>query len=279
MRSPMDKSMNQEAREQNHNALGRREVLMGGMALGALVLTGCNATGQRAGTGSSSVRVGNGPMVLDVPSSGPKYSAPSGAVGNVSVLPRRAWTSSGIARPSEAYPMSGVSRITVHHSGVDSTGIGTQAQAARQIESIRKAHVSNGWADIGYHFIIDPQGRVWAGRPIDRQGAHVKDENEHNLGVMVMGNFDRQMPTGAALDSLQSILAMQMRGYRVPLGRVYTHRELRPTACPGKNLQPRMIAMRSRTGALAMIELEGAGTTQLADCAPTGRTGLFAPRF
>lgn len=148
--------------------------------------------------------------------------------------------------------MNGVGRITVHHSGVDSSAIRSQSQAAKHLESIRQSHVRNGWADIGYHYIIDPQGRVWEGRSVWKQGAHVKDENEHNLGVMLMGNFDRQQPTADALRSLQSVLVAQMRSCRVATNRVYTHQELKPTACPGRNLQSKMVAMRSRNGALVL---------------------------
>jgi hypothetical protein len=79
----------------------------------------------------------------------------------------------------------------------------------------------------------------------------VKDTNEHNLGVLVLGNFDLQQPTPQALASLDSFVAAQMRRYRVPLSRVYTHQELRPTACPGRNLQRYMLATRTRSGRMA----------------------------
>jgi N-acetyl-anhydromuramyl-L-alanine amidase AmpD len=98
--------------------------------------------------------------------------------------------------------------------------------------------------DIGYHFIIDRAGRIWEGRPLIYQGAHVKDENEHNLGIMTLGNFDRQSPTTAQLMTLQHMLAYLRHQYSVPVSKVYTHQELNPTACPGLHLQPRIVAMR-----------------------------------
>lgn len=110
---------------------------------------------------------------------------------------------------------------------------------------------SNGWADIGYHYVVDPAGRVWEARPIQLQGAHVKYNNEGNLGVMVMGNFEEQYPTSAASASLDDFVAELMRRHGVGVGRVYTHREIRPTACPGRNLQRVMESARSRGGALA----------------------------
>lgn len=115
----------------------------------------------------------------------------------------------------------------------------------------RKDH-NNGkrWADIGYHYVIDPQGRIWEGRPTNLQGAHVKDTNEHNLGIMCMGNFDQQAPSAAQVAALDAFVVDQMRRYRVPITRVYTHQELNRSACPGRNLQAYMLQTR-RTGQIA----------------------------
>ena len=68
---------------------------------------------------------------------------------------------------------------------------------------IRRGHVNhNGWADIGYHFAVDRAGRVWSCRPLVWQGAHVKDRNEGNIGVLVLGNFEIERPTSAQLNAL-----------------------------------------------------------------------------
>jgi hypothetical protein len=79
----------------------------------------------------------------------------------------------------------------------------------------------------------------------------VKLNNEHNLGVMLMGNFEDERPTAAALATLDGFLSDRMRALRVPITRVYTHQELMPTACPGQNLQGYMVATRSGSGRLA----------------------------
>jgi hypothetical protein len=165
-------------------------------------------------------------------------------------MSRSQWTRMGIARPNEAHDMNGINRITVHHDAIVSTDLRSSSDVARRIESIRRTHVQKGWADIGYHYVVDPQGRVWEGRPVYKQGAHVEDNNEHNLGVVVLGNFSVHAPTAAATSSLERFVAQQMQRYRVPLGRVYTHQELRPTECPGTRLQRFMIATRGRRGDL-----------------------------
>jgi hypothetical protein len=111
--------------------------------------------------------------------------------------------------------------------------------------------VGRRWADIGYHYVIDPAGRVWEGRPTRLQGAHVKDHNENNLGIVVLGNFEEQRPTPEALRALDAFVAQQMQRLAVPISEVWTHRELMPTACPGRNLQSYMAATRSGSGRLA----------------------------
>lgn len=147
--------------------------------------------------------------------------------------------------------MGRIQRITVHHDGMTPFYSVAMGDAAGRLESIRRSHVNKGWADIGYHYIIDPAGRVWQGRPISLQGAHVKDENPGNIGIMVMGNFDSQSPTSAALTTLDQFIAFQMRQYNLPVRRVYTHQELKPTACPGRSLQAYMARTRATTGRMA----------------------------
>jgi len=81
-----------------------------------------------------------------------------------------------------------ITRITVHHDGMDTFSSTSQADAAHRIELIREAHVNQRkFADIGYHYIIDPGGRVWEGRNVRFQGAHVQDNNEGQPGGHVPG--------------------------------------------------------------------------------------------
>lgn len=174
-------------------------------------------------------------------------------VGNLRVIPRTAWTRQ---RPiiSDTNPMNGIQTITVHHDGMSPEIIRSQAEAAARLELIRSSHVdSRGWADIGYHLIVDPQGRIWQGRPMNLQGAHVKDHNPHNLGVLVMGNFEEQHPTREALATLDQLLAQQATTHRVSLSAIRTHQEWASTACPGRNLQGYMNATRARTGRLRSL--------------------------
>lgn len=181
----------------------------------------------------------------------PKATSPVAAGPMPGVMPKSSWTS---VAPivSRAERMNGVSRITVHHSAIPSAGLTERGAIVRQLQGIQREHMhrrGEPFADIGYHYIIDPTGQVWEGRSLSLQGAHVAAQNEHNLGIMCMGNFDRQSPTQAQLSTLQRFLSGQMRRYGVPVNRVYTHRELGKSSCPGNNLQRYMVSARS-SGAL-----------------------------
>ncbi len=167
------------------------------------------------------------------------------------VIPRTKWTS---AAPKQwlADPMTNIRHITVHHDAIMPVPSGSYADSLRRMNLIRRGHLNNGWADIGYHFAIDPSGRIWQARPLNLQGAHVKDHNPGNLGIVVFGNYEQIKPTSATLASLNKMIAYAMERFDVPLGNVHTHQELRSTACPGRHLQAQMLRTRARGGTLAV---------------------------
>ncbi len=145
--------------------------------------------------------------------------------------------------------MTPINFITVHHDGMSAFYDMDERNSVNRIESIRRFHRDNrGWGDIGYHYIIDRAGRIWEGRPIGFQGAHVGNHNEGNIGVLLLGNFDQQSPSTRQLESLNSYLNSLMRTHRVPINRIATHREWETasTACPGATLQTHMDNARRR---------------------------------
>lgn len=223
------------------------------MMLGlGLALTGCASRRPRPGMpGDLWTGKGNGWQRSSEPMpSAPAASEPTVSV-STSVLPRSQWTARGPIL-SQTEPMNTVTRITLHHDGMPPALLRTKADVASRLEVIRRAHVEHrGWADIGYHYIVDPSGRVWEGRPVSRQGAHVKDLNPNNVGVLVLGNFEEQRPTTEALAAIGQFVRSLMSRHRVPLTRVVTHQELASTVCPGRNLQPQIVRMRSAGGVLA----------------------------
>ena len=137
-------------------------------------------------------------------------------------------------------------RITVHHDAIHWAGGHNFAKSVERLRTIRKGHVGKGWNDIGYHFAIDGRGRIWQCRPLKYAGAHVGGENTRNLGILVMGNFEEQKPTQNQIKALDDALQKFCAFYKVPGRRIYGHRELGRTVCPGKNLFPEVQRIRNR---------------------------------
>jgi hypothetical protein len=241
---------------ENVGRLSRREIIIGGgLLVGAVVLGGCQGSRGAAASlpGPRWPSDADGPIVAaPKPLPGP---APADVGIPQGVMPRSAWTRAGVANPRDINPMGAINRITVHHDGMPPTDLRSVSDVKSRLEQIRRAHISRAgqpFADIGYHYIIDPAGRVWEGRSVRYQGAHVKDNNPNNLGVMVLGHFNQQRPTPQALAALDKFVAQQMARYRVPVSRVFTHQEINPTECPGVNLQRYMVQTRSRGGSMAL---------------------------
>jgi len=202
---------------------------------------------------SAAPTVKSGPRVATAP------TAKRPAIG-FEFIPRSAWN----ANPSRSNsdPMGRVTRVTIHHSGLrdDATQYG---DCAVMMKKMQRQHVEDrGWADIGYHFIIDRTGRVWEGRPLDLQGAHAgnNDANAGNVGVALSGDFETQQPTAKQKQSLRKVVEGLMSAYRVPASRLASHQEVKRafrlsfTECPGKNLQPFVDALRKE---LAAVERGG----------------------
>jgi len=156
------------------------------------------------------------------------------------VIPRARWARGNPDGADLNKMIVPIKWITIHHDGLDSpmTETSMDASAAR-IEWIRCGHRGRGFSDIGYHYVIDRDGRVWEGRNLRWQGAHVSKHNEQNIGILVMGNFDIQKPSQQQLDGTRLHVRKLLAQYKLSRGRVLTHREWAgaKTACPGKHLQ------------------------------------------
>jgi N-acetylmuramoyl-L-alanine amidase len=161
-------------------------------------------------------------------------------LASLEIMPRCCFTT---AEPKMEHllPMGAVQCATVHHTGLPEPWRSDALEAtARHLEEIRQLHCDpsgRNWADIGYHVAVDRMGRVWQLRDLRHQGAHVKNHNAHNIGIVALGNFDLQEPAVLQLDTLRRLLDFLMDAYQLPS--IHTHRQLAdmPTSCPGRHLQ------------------------------------------
>jgi hypothetical protein len=165
---------------------------------------------------------------------------------NFGIIPRSAWTREGPNMATIA-PMNGARLITFHHAGDPKPFTTTDyTETAQHLEWVRAYHRSRGFKDIGYHFAIDRAGRVWQLRSLAYQGEHTRNNNEHNIGIVVIGNFDMQTMSAAQQEKVIAFASLVRNQYRLGANRVYTHQEIVTTECPGDNMQAFMVAIRKR---------------------------------
>ena len=126
--------------------------------------------------------------------------------------------------------------VVIHHTA--GAACTTQALCSTQMRNIQNFHMNtNGWADIGYNFLVGGDGLVYEGRGWGRQGAHSPGYNSRSVGVSFIGTFSTALPVLAARNNAQALIRCG-----VSLGHVSStywligHRQDIATDCPGTSL-------------------------------------------
>lgn len=108
------------------------------------------------------------------------------------------------------------------------------------IDTIRQWHLDRGWSDIGYHYIIELDGTIKEGRPVERQGAHVRGYNKNSIGIAYVGGCDANMKpkdtrTEAQKIAIDTLLNKLMNKYINTT--LHGHNEFSSKACPSFDVQ------------------------------------------
>lgn len=174
------------------------------------------------------------------------------------VRDREAWGAEPAERPYESMlPV----RISVHHTGAAQPV--SEEDAVQELRIIQRYHQKGrGWIDIGYHFLIDGAGRIWQGRPEGAVGAHVRNKNEGNVGVSLMGSFHPpkdMKPTAEQMRSLFLLARWLVAAYAIDPQTIRGHRDQQATDCPGDTLYARMDDIRREATPPALARAGVAG--------------------
>ncbi len=149
------------------------------------------------------------------------------------VVPRSQWTTNKLRKNRKA--MGQINRITIHHTSEHGNMMTWSDK--KIVQSIENYHRNERkWACIGYHYLIGRDGTIYEGRPARYQGAHTRNANSKNLGISVIGDFNKKLPSHRQLAALRSFLNDKRQFYGVSTRRVYGHRDLSPSRCPGDKL-------------------------------------------
>ena len=117
----------------------------------------------------------------------------------------------------------------------------TRAWKDYSADDIRRMHKAQGWADIGYHYVVRLDGTIENGRDVDKIGAHVSGHNANSIGVVYVGGLDNQ---GKAKDTrtenqknaLLNLLLDLRQLY--PSARISGHRDFSPDLNGNGTIEP-----------------------------------------
>jgi hypothetical protein len=163
------------------------------------------------------------------------------AVPKPDIVTRDAWGST--PDPIPAARRHTPRYVTIHHAGVLWTNSQEPEQFLRNMQAwgklrpeIEQPPRNTYWPDLAYHFLIAPDGRIFEGRPLEYEPeSNTKYDLAGNINVEMMGDFNRQRPSPAQLESCARLTAWLMQELHIAVAEVRTHRDAAPgqTECPG----------------------------------------------
>jgi len=181
---------------------------------------------------------------------------------------RSDWCPSGDCPKSSSPSAINPTHIVVHHSA----GQTNSTDYAAVVRSYWDLHVNtNGWADIGYNWLVDPDGVLYEGRGDRIRGAHSPCMNAVATGICYIGNYETFEPATAGLNTLKDFIAwdatdknidVTVNSYVSALGgnieNISGHKDgfdeyptkgCTSTACPGVNLHNKLQTIRNDVAA------------------------------
>lgn len=153
---------------------------------------------------------------------------------NIAFIEREAW--GWLPDENAVYRKHTPERITIHHSGVVYEGKKPAAQKLRELQAWSRRE--RPWPDIPYHYLIDLQGKIYEGRPIEFVGdTNTNYDPTGHILISVMGNYEEQPFSAEQEQALLDLCAHFVRKYHIPPDLIKTHQDYVPsTLCPGKNI-------------------------------------------
>lgn len=166
----------------------------------------------------------------------------------------------GLPDPDYERIFNRVGNIIIHHSATENS----ITNYTDLVRSIYVYHTQiNGWSDMGYNYLIAPDGSIYAGRdPGDKLyedevlGAHFCASNTGTMGICLLGTFSETKPTDEALHALNKLISWKSAKDSLwPVGQnphplnqhldvVAGHRQGCATLCPGDSVLSHLQAIR-----------------------------------
>lgn len=135
--------------------------------------------------------------------------------------------------------------ITLHHAGEIWKYGSDPAEFVRHMQiwgqnrpKLEKPPRDTYWPDLPYHFLIAPDGRIFEGRAVEYEPeTNTKYSVNGNIGVEMMGDFEKQRPSLEQLRSCALLTAWLAQKYKIDSEHIRTHMDVAvgQTDCPGRD--------------------------------------------
>lgn len=169
------------------------------------------------------------------------YQAHAFAIDTFDVVPRTEWGANAPRRPPVRDDWKAGVTVCWHHTADRGPVDDTREAAERHARSMQDFHQSSrGWSDLGYNWLVFPNGDVLEGRGWGVRGAGAADNGrEWNTGychIAFVGTYTVVEPTLAAQVAADHLVAMLVaRDARIKDH--VAHGDLMPTSCPGRGVR------------------------------------------
>lgn len=151
-----------------------------------------------------------------------------------------------------------ITHMVVHHSA----GSNVSTNWAAVVLSIHQFHITtSGFSDIGYNWLIAPDGTLFEGRRNNGQdvtGAHFCGFNAGTMGICMIGTYSSETITNEARNTLTRLLGWRACQSNIDpttssfhnssnriLNHIAGHRDGCATECPGTQLYGQLTAIRT----------------------------------
>lgn len=128
-------------------------------------------------------------------------------------------------------PWNQLQGILIHHSV-------TKHEATA--DDVALLHKARGWGGIGYHFVITKDGVVHYVGDISTARAHVENKNEKFIGICMIGDFTKHLPSDEQIMSAHDLVKFFLTETpSLPTlnnwNQLGGHKDQQATACPGSS--------------------------------------------
>jgi hypothetical protein len=131
-----------------------------------------------------------------------------------------------------------ITHVTLHHTG-DSRTLEPHEDPAVRLRNLQAWGARDrNWWDVPYHYLMGLEGQVYQGRDHRYVGETNTTYNpEGHFLISIIGNYERQEPTQAQVESIATLMAWAVSEFDVPLDRIGGHYNYANSGCPGKHLR------------------------------------------